>query len=77
MSDTEYVYREDTGELEIWYRHTCASENPNMLIIRKRTTDGINWTNREVMIDSWFTEKAGSQTIIWEDDKYKMWFTGD
>ena len=76
-SDTHLVYREDTATLECWYRFVDEVSNPKKEIIyRRTTTDGVTWTEREVV-----TEHEGAVTrylspaVIWDNTNkvYHIW----
>lgn len=71
MSDPHLVFH--NGMLECWYRLT---KNKKTYILRKRTSDGVNWGERETMIDTTVYGMVRSQSIFIEDGKYKMWYTG-
>lgn len=49
-SDPELFYNEDTGELECWWRFVDDSEGKSVVIYRRCSSDGIHWTEKEVMI---------------------------
>lgn len=78
MSDPCLVYRDDLNRLECWYRITYAKENLKTLILRKHTTDGVNWSEREVMVDTSEYHMIRSQAMRWDNvsEKYRMWYTG-
>lgn len=71
-SDTHLVYNPNTNKLECWYRGVGATETNQNNIVRKTTSNGINWSEREIL----FTFASGyvSPSIIFEDNKYKIWF---
>lgn len=72
-SDTHLVYNSNTNKLECWYRGVGASGVGENNICRKTTTNGTVWSDREVL----FTFSTGSYvspSIIFEDNKYKIWF---
>jgi hypothetical protein len=73
MSDTELILV--NGTMECWYRFNKNSGTEQ--IMRKKSTDGVNWTAREVVLDltgsgNWSLSPA----VIYEDGKYKLWFVG-
>lgn len=76
-SDTHLVYVEDTNTLEVWYRYVGNYDNEvvDEIIYRQTSTDGVNWTEKEVVI----TNASGdyvqylSPAIIHDGEKYKMW----
>ncbi len=84
MSDPHLVYKD--GVLEAWYRISGegAGDYPDFegtptLLLRKTSSDGVNWSERKVMNDfqdpnSGLYDMARSPAIIWDGTKYKMWF---
>ena len=72
-SDTHLVYNHTTNKLECWYRGIGASGSGQNNICRKTTSNGTTWSSREIL----FTFSGGSYvspSVIFEDDKYKIWF---
>lgn len=73
MSDTELVFA--NGRLECWYRLNVNGGLDQ--ILRKTSTDGVTWSEREVVLDK---DTCGfyclSPSLIYEDGKYKFWFVG-
>lgn len=70
MSDTHLLFV--NGYLECWYRF-----NKNGVIdqiFRKRTTDGINWSDREVMYTLTGNDMVLSPAVVFDENKYKMWY---
>jgi hypothetical protein len=63
------------GTLECWYRITRGNDL-HTYILRKKTTDGVNWSARETIIDCNVYGMVRSQALFIEDGKYKMWYTG-
>ncbi len=74
LSDPHLVYV--NGKLECWYRYTDVSDSNHTWILRKTTSDGKTWSSRETIIDCNVYGMVRSQSLIYEDGKYKMWFTG-
>lgn len=72
-SDTHLVYRHDTNTMEIWWRQRRASDG-YWLIYRRTTTDGVNWTEKELVLENSVTDDTMSPSIIFEDGKYKIWY---
>ena len=72
-SDVELVYNEETKELECWWRFV---EDRKLIIYRKTTKDGVNWSEREVVLESEDRYKRDyiSLALVYEDDTYKMWY---
>lgn len=73
-SDTHLVFRKDLDRLECWWRYV-NDDTRKVIIYRKYTTDGVNWTEKEVMIEETrsITDRL-SPALIWEDNMYKMWY---
>lgn len=72
-SDTHLVYNSNINKLECWYRGIGATGVGENNICRKTTSNGITWSDREVL----FTFSGGSYvspSVIFEDNKYKIWF---
>lgn len=74
-SDTELVYNTDTKELECWWRFV-DDINEDLIIYRKTTKDGINWSEKQVVIEeeNRYVRDYISLSLIYEDHKYKMWY---
>lgn len=69
MSDTHLIYKD--GVLECWYRF-----NKNGVIdqiMRKTSTDGVNWTPREIVMSSTSLLYL-SPAVIYENNKYRVWY---
>lgn len=82
FSDPHLVFVDD--RIECWYRFThrngIQDYYNNLQLVRKTSTDGINWSEREVMVEL-ATEKGNalgnmvvSPAILYEDGKYRMWY---
>ena len=72
-SDTNLLYNPDTDKLECFYRGIGASATGENNICRKTSSDGIMWSDREII----FTFTGGSYvspTVIYENSKYTMYF---
>ncbi|MGU8448522.1 hypothetical protein V1657_07075 [Clostridium perfringens] len=72
-SDTHLVYNPNTDKLECWYRGIGASASGENNIVRKTSSNGVDWSEREVL----FTFSGGSYvspSIIFDENKYKIWF---
>ena len=76
-SDSELVYNTETKELECWWRFVDDVEGL-LIIYRKTTKDGINWSEKEVVLESEDRNKNDwiSPALVFEDGKYKMWYVG-
>lgn len=76
-SDTHLVYVESTGTLEIWYRYASNYETTPVseIIYRQTTKDGINWTEKEIVInnDSGDYVQYLSPAVVHDGEKYKVW----
>lgn len=72
LSDTHLVWRADLGRLECWYRYNKNGVSEK--IMRKYSTDGANWSAREVVYETDASYQVLSPAVIYEDAKYKMWF---
>lgn len=71
-SDTHLVYRDDTGVLELWYRY-FNRDTENKIIYRRTTTDGVTWTQKEVIKTFSASEDCASPAIIWDGTNYLIW----
>lgn len=80
-SDPHLVYNETTKELECWWRWVGRENHPTKknteTIYRRKTKDGITWTEKEFCFE-WenvenSTRAVISPSVIYEDGKYKMW----
>lgn len=80
FSDPHLVVKD--GQLECWYRITKKTkDDANTILIRKRTTDGINWSEREILanpedssIASTLGDMVRSQAVLYNNGKYRMWY---
>lgn len=82
FSDPHLVYA--NGELECWYRFTHRGGNTNyydnLQLVRKKSPDGIVWSEREVLVN--LATKEGnplgnmvvSPAILYTDGIYRMWY---
>lgn len=68
MSDTDLVY---SNKLECWYRFNKAGVEQ---LLRKTTTDGVTWSEREIVFDMSGTGGTLSPSIIYTNGLYKMWY---
>lgn len=81
FSDPELVLNTTTNELELWYRITRASnESATSILRRKINVDGTMTARETILTDTQMGATAPtiirSPAIIYEDNMYKMWFTG-
>ncbi len=76
-SDTHLVYREDTGELECWYRYVSntAALPVHEVLCYRTSKDGVHWSDEIIALDS-----AGeifshylSPALIWTGKEYMIW----
>lgn len=76
LKDPHLLYRNDLDRLEMWYLGRLAEDlggdGKSLLLMRKCSLDGVNWTNYEVMAST----KYLSPTISWDGGKYQMWSIG-
>ena len=82
FSDPHLVYA--NGNLECWYRLThrngIYNNFENLQLIRKCSSNGIQWSDREIMVN--LAEIEGdalgnmvvSPAIIYKKGKYRMWY---
>jgi putative cell wall-binding protein len=71
-SDPHLVYNEVKNELELWYRFTLFDKEDR--IYKMTSPDGIHWSNPKLMISFYNENKCLSPTIIFENNKYRMWY---
>lgn len=74
-SDSHIVYNSDTNELECYWRFVDDINN-KAIIYRRKTSDGVNWTPKEVTAYSNNRKNKDyvSPAIIYENKLYKMWY---
>ena len=81
FSDPHLVLREDSV-LECFYRLTNKTDaGMRTCLLRKKTTDGLSWSEREVLLDL-LSEKSlktvgdmvRSPAILFENNSYHMWY---
>ena len=74
-SDSHLVYNSDLDRLECYWRYV-NNYNNSIIIYRRYTADGINWTPKEVALFLKNRKKADciSPAIIYENGIYKMWY---
>lgn len=72
-SDAHIVYNDDTNTLSIYWR---LVDFDKVIIYRRDTTDGINWTPKKevIVIENRHQKDYISPAIIYEDHMYKMWY---
>jgi hypothetical protein len=60
--------------MELYYRYVDDTED-KMILYRKVSKDGINWSEKEAIITTKRSEKdIISPALIYEDGTYKMWY---
>ena len=82
LSDPHLVFAHD--KIECWYRLTkrYGDENSrsNVYLLRKTTTNGTDWSEREILLslknnhDNGIGNMIVSPSIIFESEKYNLWF---
>ena len=75
-SDTHLLHRSDTGVMEIWWRQYRASDGMR-IYYRRTSTDGVNWTAKEIIFTVGAAEEMLSPAVMFEEGKYKLWFVRD
>lgn len=75
-SDTHLVYNNSNNTLECWWRYVNDIDD-QVIIKRKITKDGINWSNTENMYVAKRSKRdILSPVILYEDGKYKLYGVG-
>lgn len=75
-SDTHLVFA--NNKLECWYRKRTRGALPtNEIIIRKTSTNGVNWSSEEILYQTNIqrADVALSPVVIFEENKYKIWLS--
>lgn len=72
LSDPHILFNEKTNAMELWYRATYFDVEDR--IIRVTSKDGVNWSSSQDMIHFYGVRECFSPTVIFEDNKYKMWY---
>jgi len=76
-SDTHIIYNGDVDRLEVFWRFVDDTVD-EVTIYRKTTTDGVNWTSKEVVLQAARSvQDYVSPAIIYENNTYKMWYVHD
>lgn len=73
-SDTHLVYREDIGQMEIWWRD--VKDQYYDAIWRRVSKDGIHWSERENILD--FAGKQVwrvSPAVVIEENRYVLYYS--
>lgn len=75
-SDTHLVYREDNGELEIWWRD-YNEQTVRDSFLRRTSKDGVNWTPEERVLP--FSERRAdyrlSPAVMVDGDRYLVYYS--
>lgn len=60
------------GTMECWWREVVSNEE---IIVRKKSTDGVTWGEREELFRTGTTTAADcvSPSVIYDEGKYKIW----
>ncbi|NFA43047.1 hypothetical protein EXM65_10770 [Clostridium botulinum] len=73
-SDTHLVYRKDLNRLECYWRYV-DDYSDKVIIYRKYTIDGVNWSEKEISLESTRSKNdCISPAIIFHNNLYKMWY---
>ena len=82
FSDPHLVYV--NGVLECWYRLTrrkgISNNHKHTLLLRKRSKDGVNWSEREILTEitehkkNLLGDAIFSPAIIYKNGTYRMWY---
>lgn len=79
-SDTHLVYREDSKQLECWFRHcidsTTTASDRRETIYRMVSSDGLTWQDKtQMFVSSGTTNYALSPVVMFDNStkKYRMW----
>ena len=71
-SDPHLVFNQNSNQLELWYRYTLYDKEDQ--IYKMASSDGIHWLTPQLMLSFKNDQKCLSPAIIFEDNKYKMWY---
>lgn len=76
LKDPHILYRDDLDRIEVWYlgrlHKNLGGDGKTLCLFRKYTTDGVAWSNFEVMTHT----DCLSPSTIWHEGKYKLWEIG-
>lgn len=81
MSDPHLIFK--GGCLELYYRLSIrvGQHETNTLLLRKKSKDGFNWSDREIIADlreekdaQIWGEQIISQSLIWTGEEYLCWY---
>ncbi len=75
-SDPHLLYNDKTDTLELYYRFVNEYEK-KVIIYRKVSKDGIQWSDKEVILTEDFAKNDYmSPAFIYDNGTYKMWAVG-
>ncbi len=70
-SDPHLVLANNT--MELWYRYNLGSKTN--ILYRRTSSDGIHWSSAQTVLQNEDgSEQYLSPTVIFEDNKYKLWW---
>lgn len=82
FSDPHLIFVDD--HIECWYRFThrngIKEKYNNLQLVRKTSKDGINWSEREILVNLATNEGDSlgnmvvSPAILYHNGKYRMWY---
>lgn len=78
-SDCHLLMRNET--MELWFRHNGGqskdriADNDGATILRITSTDGIHWTEPEIMVEKNGRQPYLSPAVVWDNGFYTMWYT--
>lgn len=74
-SDTHLLYNPIQDKLELFWRYVDDEKN-RVIIYKISSSDGINWSEKEIFLESNNRKKRDyvSPAIILEDNKYQIWY---
>lgn len=76
-SDSHLVYNNELDRLECWWRYV-NDDKDQVIIFRKWTTDGVNWSEKEMIQENHRSvDDYVSPAVIFEDGIYKIWTIGN
>ncbi|MBV7271743.1 cell wall-binding repeat-containing protein [Clostridium sp. PL3] len=75
LSDPHILFNQGNKTLELWYRATYYNNEDR--IMRVTSKDGVKWSEPEKMVSFYGVKECLSPTVIFEDNKYKMWYVSE
>lgn len=79
-SDTHLIYNGDKDCLELYYRLNSGKNSDEVTIFRIISNNGIDWSDKKKLVSEGcdlYTPEPVSQSIIYHNRKYKMWYVSD